>query len=176
MRVRRASAMILVMPLELNCLVAGSMAALILLGVLWARKGHRWRSFWAGFVALAVFAVFLNRLLAFPFAPAVAKGSQDLTLAVALYVCMLGGMLAQYIYRRFEKPSGERAAWDWGLFVAPAFASPIVFIPLLAAFQAAEVKLDELTAPRLMIFFVAFQNGFFWKDFFERKQKESATK
>jgi hypothetical protein len=47
----------------------------------------------------------------------------------------------------------------------------MVFIPLLAAVQGADLRLEELTAPRMMIFFVAFQNGFFWKNFFDQKQK-----
>jgi hypothetical protein len=29
-----------------------------------------------------------------------------------------------------------------------------------------------MTLPRLMIFLVAFENGFFWKEYFDRKRKE----
>ena len=52
------------------------------------------------------------------------------------------------------------------------FAAPIILIPLLAAFQGADIDLAKLTTPRIMMFCVAFQNGFFWKEFFDRKQKE----
>jgi hypothetical protein len=89
---------------------------------------------------------------------------------------MLLGMLSQFLYRRFERPQRLRPTWDWGMFIAPVFASPIVFIPLLAAFQNANIDLKDLTAPRLMIFFVAYQNGFFWKEFFDRKQREEGRK
>ena len=61
------------------------------------------------------------------------------------------------------------------MFIAPVFASPIVFIPLLTAFQNANVDLNRLTVPKLLIFFVAYQNGFFWKEFFDLKQREEAS-
>jgi len=153
--------------------VLASMLSLIIVLAFLAKKSGRWRSFFLACAGLVLFAFFLNRILNFPFKPATAKGPQDLVLAFALYVCMLAGIIAQFLYRRFERPQPKRPAWDWGLFLAPVFASPIVFIPLLAAFQTSEVKLEQLTAPRLMVFFVAFQNGFFWKEFFDRQQQKA---
>jgi hypothetical protein len=161
------------MPAELNIIVSVSIVGLLIVLGISARNNHEWRSFVAGAVALLAFAVLLNRLLGFPFSPNVSKGSQDLTFAVSLYICMVLGMLAQYVYRRFEKANHGQTPWDWGLFVAPIFASPIVFIPLWGAFQGADVKLEELTAPRIMIFCVAFQNGFFWKEIFDRQRKKT---
>ena len=160
---------------EMSSLIALSLAGLLLAYGLWVRKTGEWRPFWLESGALAIFAIVLNILFGFPFPQTgvVAKGpGEDLMLAAALYLCMLLGMFSQYLYRRLEKPKRRRLKWDWGLFVAPVFASPIVFIPLLAAFQDAGIDLKRLTSPRLMIFFVAFQNGFFWKEFFDSKQKE----
>jgi hypothetical protein len=60
----------------------------------------------------------------------------------------------------------------------PMLASPLVFIPLLGAFQNAPVDLMSLTLPKFMVFFVAFQNGFFWKevvDNFRKKQLEQKS-
>jgi len=91
---------------------------------------------------------------------------------IVLYLFMLLGMLAQYVYTRFTQPKQEREKFDWGLFIAPVFASPIVFIPLLAALQNAEVDLQHLTTTRMMVFFVAFENGFFWKEYFDHRRKE----
>jgi hypothetical protein len=168
------------MPLELNVIVGFSLAALGVLLALWARSTGRWRAFALELAAIVAFAVFLNLLLGFPFSPSrvAAKGKpeDDFVLAGALFICMLLGMMSQFLYRRFERPQGLRPTWDWGMFVAPVFASPIVFIPLLAAFQNANIDLKDLTAPRLMIFFVAYQNGFFWKEFFDRKQREEGRK
>lgn len=121
---------------------------------------------------------FLNYWFAFPFRPAVvAKGGRngsDLVLAGALGICMLAGMFAQFLYRHFEREKRYRKQWDWGLFIAPIFASPIVFIPLAASFQNVDIDLtgERMTLPRLMIFLVAFENGFFWKEYFDRKRKE----
>jgi cytochrome bd-type quinol oxidase subunit 2 len=164
------------MPLELTAVVGVSLAALVVLLALSARSTGRWRGFVLELAAIVAFVVFLNRLFDFPFSPPVAaKGpSDDFVLAGALFICMLFGMASQFLYRRFEQPQGGRPPWDWGMFIAPVLASPIVFIPLLAAFQNANIDLKDLTAPRLMIFFVAYQNGFFWKEFFDRKQSEEA--
>jgi ABC-type glycerol-3-phosphate transport system permease component len=92
--------------------------------------------------------------------------SADLLTVSVLYVCMIAGMLAQYGFRRFEQ--AERS-FSWDQFLAPVFASPIVFIPLLGTLQNADVDLYRLDAARLVIFFVAFENGFFWKDYFDHR-------
>jgi hypothetical protein len=63
--------------------------------------------------------------------------------------------------------------FDFGMFVAPVFASPIVFIPLLAALQntPAITGTQGFSAVNLMVFFVAFENGFFWKEYFDHRRK-----
>ena len=91
---------------------------------------------------------------------------------IVLYLFMLLGMLVHYVYTRFTQPKQEREKFDWGLFIAPVFASPIVFIPLLAALQNAEIDLQHLTTTRMMVFSVAFENGFFWKEYFDHRRKE----
>ncbi|MFN7921811.1 MAG: hypothetical protein U0Q16_17050 [Bryobacteraceae bacterium] len=163
---------------ELNYLVAACFVGLISASALYVRKTGEWALFAIWMVALVAWAALLNSLFGFPFAPQVTgKGANDdLVLAAALFLCMLAGMFAHHFYRRFERPKRYRTKWDWGLFFAPIFASPIVFIPLLAAFSGSDINLKNLTAARLMIFFVAFQNGFFWKEFFDRKQKEEVEK
>jgi peptidoglycan biosynthesis protein MviN/MurJ (putative lipid II flippase) len=141
----------------------------------WARKTDDWRPFWISMVPLVAYGIFLNRWFGFPLEGHVtSKGGNDLLLAGALAISMIFGMLAQYLYRHFERPERNRTKWDWGCFMAPIFASPIIFIPLAAAFQNADVDLakDRMTLPRLMIFLVAFENGFFWKEYFDRKRKE----
>src|SRR4051794_14059475 len=70
---------ILLVPMarELNLLVLGSMAGLLVILAIWARKQNRWRTFALGAVALAAFGLFLNRLLGFPNSPVLAKGRED---------------------------------------------------------------------------------------------------
>ncbi len=103
----------------------------------------------------------------------VAKGDeQDIAFVIILYIFMLLGMLANYAYAHLSLPKKERKEkqFDWGLFLAPVLASPIVFIPLLAAFQETNPNIPLRT--RIMVFLVAFQNGFFWKEYFDNKRKE----
>ena len=54
-------------------------------------------------------------------------------------------------------------------FLMPIFASPIVFIPLLTISSDAAMN-GPFTQARLMVYLVAFQNGFFWKNFFDEKK------
>jgi hypothetical protein len=88
---------------------------------------------------------------------------------VLLYVCMVLGMAGHYLFHLFLTPKIARPTFDFGRFIAPVFASPIVFIPLLSAFQNADIDLSNLTEPRYMVFFIAFENGFFWKEFFDNR-------
>ena len=105
-----------------------------------------------------------------------ARGGDELNIyfVIVLYGFMLLGMLAHFAYNRFSQPARQRKKFDFGLFIAPVFASPIIFLPLLSAMQNAEIDLTNLTTPKLMVFLVAFENGFFWKEYFDnrRLQKE----
>lgn len=111
----------------------------------------------------------------FQSSPSIAsKGEQpsQAGFVVVLYACMFLGMVCHSFYSRFLKAKTEREPFDWGNFFAPVFASPIVFMPLLGAFQNADVDLTKLTMPKFMVFFVAFQNGFFWKEVVDNRAKE----
>jgi peptidoglycan biosynthesis protein MviN/MurJ (putative lipid II flippase) len=160
---------------RLTSILLACFIGLAVVTVRWARKTGEWRPFWIGLVPVVAYGIFLNRWFGFPFEPHITgKGGSDLVLAGALGICMIVGMLAQYLYRHFERQERNRTKWDWGCFIAPIFASPIIFIPLAAAFQNADIDLAKqpMTLPRLMIFLVAFENGFFWKEYFDRKRKE----
>ncbi len=166
------------MPLEINLLVLCSITGLLLVLGLHAFRTASLRSFWSELVVLVIYGVFLNVVFGFP-SPSgvVAKGSEaSRALYVALYVCVLMGMAFQFAFRYFSQPKELRSSWDWGLFIAPFFASPLIFFPLVAAFQSSGVDFNDSRAPRLMVLMVAFQNGFFWKEIFERKQKEEKRK
>lgn len=106
----------------------------------------------------------------------VAKGDEanSWAFAAVLYLCVVLGMLAHAVYRRFDEPRATRLPLDWATFVKPLLASPIVAIPLLAAMQNAEVDLNRMDTARLMVFLVAFENGFCWKEIFDRRRRERA--
>ena len=99
--------------------------------------------------------------------------SNDLPMIGALFGCMLVGMLAHWLYWWLETPKDQRTAFDLAAFVAPVFASPIVFIPLLASLQNANLDLRRVDTARFMLFLVAFENGFFWKEYFDNRKRRA---
>jgi hypothetical protein len=163
---------------RLNVVLSICILGVVIVSFRWAKRSREWPAFSIGLVALGAFVLFLNYWFGFPFRPAVVtkggRDGRDMILAGALGICMVAGMLAQFVYRHFEREKRYRKQWDWGLFIAPIFASPIVFIPLAASFQNVDIDLtgERMTLPRLMIFFVAFENGFFWKEYFDHKRKD----
>jgi drug/metabolite transporter (DMT)-like permease len=99
------------------------------------------------------------------------KGAVQESVAVVFcYLSMVLGMVAQYCYGQAER-GAEKLTFKPMEFLMPIFASPIVFIPLLTI--TADIALSgAFTKSKLMVYFVAFQNGFFWKSFFERRRRE----
>lgn len=123
--------------------------------------------------ALSVFLAALSIAIyvyAFPDPDIKAKAVTQEVVAVALcYVSMLLGMIAQYFYKQADR--GEKTFTFAPLeFMMPIFASPIVFIPLLTVTQNMALS-DAFAKGKLMVYLIAFQNGFFWKSFFEQRQK-----
>jgi len=102
------------------------------------------------------------------------KGVESYQWAVVLllYICMLAGMAANHLYGWLSGPKPTRRPFDIGTFLAPMLVSPIVFIPLWVAFQSSSIDPTNLAAPKLMIFLVTFENGFFWKAFFDGRRRE----
>jgi hypothetical protein len=87
-----------------------------------------------------------------------------------LYVAMIAGMMAQYFYFY------TRRKFRWRSFIKPFLASPIVFMPLVSAYQKALTSLDAFELGDLMLLLVAFQNGFFWKVIFDKREEQIAAK
>ena len=98
-------------------------------------------------------------------------GGLDETASIFLcYAAMVFGMLAEHGYVRIERE--EKVKLD-ATILLPILASPIVFIPLLTL--TSEIgDGGAFTRAKLMVYLVAFQNGFFWKTFFEQQRKRPA--
>jgi hypothetical protein len=95
--------------------------------------------------------------------------AQEAIAVVFCYAAMLLGMIAQYGYSQAER-GRKRFKFEAMQFMMPVFASPIVFIPLLTI--TADMPLGgAFTRAKLMVYLVAFQNGFFWKSFFEQRRE-----
>ena len=165
------------MPVELNLLILCAIGGLLFILGLHALRTANLRSFYLELAALIAYIIFLNITFGFPFPSRIsAKGSEaGLAFYTALYVSVLMGMASQFAFRHFSQPRESRVPWDWGLFIAPLFAAPAIFGPLVAALQSSGVDFND-SRPRLMVIVVAFQNGFFWKDAFEHKRKEEKRK
>ena len=102
------------------------------------------------------------------------RGGIDEAASIAFcYVSMVLGMIAQYGYAQAER-GNKKLELDWMTFLMPIFASPIVFIPLLTL--TSEIAMGgAFTRAKLMVYLVAFQNGFFWKSFFEQRRGEAQS-
>jgi len=85
---------------------------------------------------------------------------------------MVLGMASEALYQYFDAPADKRR-FDIGTFVKPFLVSPLVFMPLAASLENANLDLSQFDAPRLMVFLVAFENGFLWRGYFSRKLAES---
>jgi hypothetical protein len=111
--------------------------------------------------------------LAFPDPDIEFKGpATQETVAVGFcYFSMLLGMAAQYCYKQVER-GDTKFTFEPMEFLMPIFASPIVFIPLLTL--TTDIALSgPFTKSKLMVYLVAFQNGFFWKSFFEERRQKT---
>jgi len=166
------------MPYWMTMAVGLCLAVLLLLALVRALRTRRFLRFFIEGLCIIAFTLLLRVLFGFP-APrlTIAKGtSSDLAVGIALFLCMVLGMLAQFVFDHLSVPQRERKRFEWGLFLSPLFASPVVFIPLLAAFQNADIDLTHLTTARFMVFLVAFQNGFFWKEVFDKQRERLAPR
>ena len=74
-----------------------------------------------------------------------------------MFICTLLGIAGHHIFYMKGK-------FSWSPFLKPLVISPIVLLPLIGSIQAA----PEIGAIQLISFgFLAFQNGFFWREVFE---------
>jgi hypothetical protein len=123
-------------------------------------------------VMFGLHAIFdFPKVLLRPEETTISKGSEGTTEAWPIYVCaylsMLAGMFCQYLYARFSREAAQRPPFDWGSFIAPVFVSPIVFVPLCSTLGVGE----HAETGRYMIFLIAFENGFFFKGYFDQRNR-----
>jgi hypothetical protein len=163
---------------SLATLTVAVSAILLLLGIIWGQyRSPNWLKLILHLIALALYLLLLRFLFGFPaLDTGYSKGASDggfLALALAMYVCMLAGMAAEYVYHYFDAPRSKPRKFEIGTFVKPFLVSPLVFMPLAGSLQSANLDLSHFDAPRLMVFLVAFENGFLWRGYFSRKLAES---
>jgi len=77
-------------------------------------------------------------------------------------------MVSHYFYSRFDAPRRKRKI-EVGRLLAPIFVSPIVFLPLASVLETSGSA--PTRGSHLILLLVAFENGFFWREFFENRLK-----
>lgn len=132
-------------------------------------KNRNWKAWVFSVIIVGICAFLLNRFFGFP-QPIETYGPTEETIALVIaYLSMLIGMVAQYLYHQ-AKNGQRRFKFRLLPFLMPILVSPIVFIPLLSTFQEMGFEGGAVTKSTIMLYFVAFQNGFFWREIFERQQ------
>ncbi|MBN2089057.1 hypothetical protein JW964_05575, partial [candidate division KSB1 bacterium] len=125
-----------------------SLLGLLVISVVRFIRSRKLVSFLCQLLLLSVAFGFIYRFF-YSLQTVAARGENELDIyfVIVLYIFMLLGMLANYLYHRFSQPAPQRKEnkFDFGLFFAPIFASPIIFIPLFAALQNAEIDFAHLT-------------------------------
>ncbi len=157
-----------------SILVTISLAGLFLFVIIGYLKSRNLKSFLVGLSVLFFVFLFLNRYFHFP-RWVEFRDSYEVGLVILLYLCMLLGMVAQYFYYQISDKT-KKVRFKFYPFLKPLLASPIVFMPLLATLQMAKLEIGLSTPAGVIVFFLAFQNGFFWKTFFDHQEEKSDKK
>jgi hypothetical protein len=156
-------------------LVGLSLIGSLFLFTYWFSKDRNLARLVLQLLLLGGLVFFLHAIFGFPNAllrlkdATISKGSEavaaDWPIYVIAYLSMLAGMFCQYLYTLFSKEAAQRPMFDWGSFIAPVFVSPIIFVPLCSTLGVGE----QAEPGRYMIFLVAFENGFFFKGYFDQR-------
>ena len=127
-------------------------------------------------IVLTLLIVAVSAWIVYSAAPATAgtRGDGDTATLIISYVAMILGMTAHTLYAEAEK-ARKRLRFRWLPFLMPILASPIVFIPLVSIAGEVPAVGGAFTQAKVMVYLVAFQNGFFWKHFFDQRMQAPAA-
>jgi hypothetical protein len=150
----------------LRLALAGSSVALAALVIAWSVRARRRIHALVGAAALAI-VLWGIYSTTFPSRAVQTRGDAEIAVLVISYVSMVLGMMAHFVYEKSEQ-GATRLTIEWLPLLAPVLVSPIVFIPLVTI--AGEVDGGALSRAAMMVYLVAFQNGFFWKHFFDQRR------
>ena len=157
-------------PTVYSTLIVSLIGAVVALVVFAAR--HRDLRLWTVTLLVGLVSAGVWYVNPSPFGTRADDDALEIAAVAICYVAMLLGMMAEYVYRQAEKGQ-ERLTFTPMTFMMPILASPIVFIPLVTI--AGQVKdVSTLSQAKVMVYLVAFQNGFFWRSFFEQRRQTIA--
>ena len=105
-------------------------------------------------------ALILHISTGFPSSIQTFGGFNQLSTIFLMLICVLLGMIGNYFFHFKNR-------FDWLTFIKPFFISPIVLLPLIGTVNNTEIKTMQL----ISLLFISFQNGFFWKEVYNKAQK-----
>jgi hypothetical protein len=82
-----------------------------------------------------------------------------------MFVCTVLGIAAHYFFHL-------KGRFSWRTFLKPLIISPIVLLPLIGSVQGTS---DIETIQLISFGFLAFQNGFFWKEVLEHAKVQTQS-
>ncbi len=110
---------------------------------------------------VAVVAI-LNVTTGFPAAKQAFGGVPPIWAFAVMIASTVLGMAAQYAFYQNKK-------FSWGSFLRPLVISPLILLPLMGTMQG----IQSFETIQLISFgMLSFQNGFFWKEVFEKVRKD----
>ena len=163
------------MPLAMTVIVGICLTAVAIWAIIALIRARRRAPLVLAILGIISYLLVLKALFDFPRLPSESKGAEGsiLPLVFALYLCMLGGMMAEYFYHYLDTADAKQRRFDFASFLKPFFVSPLVFVPLAASLQASNLTSSSFDVSRLMVFLVAFENGFLWRGYFTRKMAQA---
>jgi uncharacterized membrane protein len=127
-------------------------------------------------IVLTLLIVAVSGWIVYSVAPVTAgtRGEGNTATLIISYVAMVLGMTAHTLYAEIETGK-KKLRFRWLPFLMPILASPIVFIPLVSIAGEVPDVGSAFTQAKVMVYLVAFQNGFFWKHFFDQRMQAPAA-
>lgn len=106
--------------------------------------------------------ILLNLTMGFPETRQSFGGVSAVVAIAIMFLCTVLGIAGHYFFYR-------RGKFSWTSFLKPMVISPIVLLPLMGSVPGA----SDVQAIQLISFgFLAFQNGFFWREVVARAKSQ----
>lgn len=142
-------------------LLALILYALTVIAELFVHRGLK--KFIVQLILLLALTITLNLTTGFPAARQAFGGASQLISIGIMFVFTVLGITAHSLFYLKGK-------FFWPTFLKPLLISPIVLLPLIGTVQAS----PTIEHAQLISFaFLAFQNGFFWKEVLEHARQKS---
>ena len=116
-------------------------------------------------VTILVLILILRVITGFPKITTAFGGVSPIIAIGIMFVCTILGIVGHYFFNL-------KGRFSWRTFLKPLIISPIVLLPLIGSVQGT----SDIENIQLISFgFLAFQNGFFWKEVLEHAKFQTQS-